>query len=76
MHKAIKSIQRMRKKEPLVLDREDGITTDLERPAEIVTDFKDMFQSINMQKIEDVPSIKMSKKFTDTDKSSNQEPKG
>ena len=66
MFKAIKNIQRMKKKDPLVIESEDGKTTDPEKQIEIVsTFFKKMFNSIDAKQIEEIPPKEMSMRFSE-----------
>ena len=67
MFKAVKAIQRMKAKTPLVVEEEKGgITTDSERQIEIITEFfTNMFNSKDAEAIEDIPPAKMRREFTE-----------
>ena len=66
MFKAVKNIQRMKKKEQLVVESGDGITTDPDRQIEIISAFfKEMFNSSDMEEIENIPPRKMTELFNE-----------
>ena len=66
MYTAMKNIQRMKKKVPLVVEEQDGITTDPAKQAEIVTQFfQKMFTSEEAIELEDIPPKKMQKSFSE-----------
>ena len=66
MYTAMKNIQRMKKKVPLVVEDQDGITTDPAKQAEIVTQFfQKMFTSEEAKELEDIPPKKMQKSFSE-----------
>ena len=66
MFKAIKSMNRMKPKTPLVVEDEEGITTDEERQCEIISSFFErMFHASDAQEIEDIPPRRMTEPFTE-----------
>ena len=66
MYKAIKAIQRMKPKTPLVIEDTDGVTTDEKRQVELITDFfEKMFCTNTAEKIEEVQPKSMNEKFTE-----------
>lgn len=66
MYTAVRNLQRMQKKAPLVINHESGITTDPQKQIEIVTEFfKDMFTDENTKEIENIPPKKMREAFTE-----------
>ena len=66
MFKAVKNLQRMKVKTPLVIDSEGGITTDPEKQTEIISEFfEKMFTDDNAKMIENVPPTEMRIPFTE-----------
>ena len=66
MYKAIKAIQRMKPKTPLVIEDTDGVTTDEKRQVELITDFfEKMFCTNTAEKIEEIQPKSMNEKFTE-----------
>ena len=66
MYKAMKNIQRMKPKAPLVVDHDGGITTDPETQVGIISEFfEKMFFSMGAEEIENIPPEKMTIPFTE-----------
>ena len=65
MYAAVRGLQRLKKKVPLVVSTEDGsMTTDTEKQLEVVTAFfEDMFVSENVREIEGIQPKKMKERF-------------
>ena len=66
IYRAVRDLQRLKKKTPLVIKTNDGITTDEDQQLGIITSFfKEMFQSSQSQKIKDIPAVPMTIPFTE-----------
>ena len=66
MLKAIKNLQRMKVKTPLMIDSEGGTTTDPENQTDIISEFfEKMFTDANVKEIENVPPTEMRIPFTE-----------
>ncbi len=66
MYKAIRKIQRNKPKDEIMVDGEEGMTSNDTEAAEIVTEFfKDFFNAANQAKFNEVPPTKMTTPFTE-----------
>ena len=66
MYKAVRNLQRMKKKEPLLIKTEDGLTTDTDEQVKVISEFfKQMFTSAEACEIEAIPPTPMTIPFTE-----------
>ena len=68
MYKAVRNLQRMKKKDHLLVQSEDGLTTNPEEQINIISKFfHDMFTTDNTDEIENIPPSQMRTPFTATE---------
>ena len=68
MYRAIKNIERMKPKAPLVLNHDGGTTTDPEIQVGIISNFfEKMFHTTDAKEIEEIPPAKMKTPFTEAE---------
>ena len=60
MYRVVRDLHRLKKKTPLVIKTNNGITTNEDQQLDIITFFfKEMYQSSQSQKIKDIPTVPM-----------------